>query len=334
MGRYYAQAQGEDEAVAHACEDHYKPKGPDDLVPADPVSVAVALTDKIDTLAAFWAVDEKPTGSKDPYALRRAALGVLRIILDNKLRLPLRSICFQGLANLDIKRVVPAGKRPLRADEVSPIRERAQLKDLVVKDLVVRELMEFFADRLKVQLREQGARHDLVDAVFALPPPDDRIVIIDGEHITSEAPRQDDIFLMVRRIEALGRFLETDDGKNLLAGYRRATNIIRIEEKKDGREYVGPPDPSLYRQPEEQALSDAIVATKTEAAGVIAREDFEAAMRSMASLRPHVDAFFDEVTVNVSEGTDKEALRENRLKLLNEIRQATRAVADFSRIEG
>ena len=177
------------------------------------------------------------------------------------------------------------------------------------------DLAAFFADRLKVQLREQGARHDLVDAVFAL----------EG---------QDDLVLIVRRVEALGKFLDTEDGKNLLAGYKRATNIIRIEEKRDAREYVGAPDPQFYRQDEEWALAKAIDAAKEEAAAAVAREDFEAAMRAMAKLRPHVDAFFDKVTVNVAEGADKQKLRENRLKLLNEIREATRAVADFSRIEG
>ena len=177
------------------------------------------------------------------------------------------------------------------------------------------DLLFFFADRLKVQLREQGARHDLVDAVFAL----------EG---------QDDLLLIVRRVEALGKFLDTEDGKNLLAGYKRATNIIRIEEKKDAREYVGAPDPEFYRQDEERALATAIDAAKAEASAAVAREDFAAAMRAMASLRPHVDAFFDKVTVNVAEGADKERLRENRLRLLNEIRAATRAVADFSRIEG
>jgi glycyl-tRNA synthetase beta chain len=310
MGKYYAQAQGEDEAVAHACEDHYRPKGPDDLVPAEPVSVAVALADKLDTLVAFWGIDEKPTGSKDPYALRRAALGIIRIILENKLRLRLQSICFEGLANLDIKRVTPADKWLQEHDKVSPIQERVQLKKLVVT-----ELLEFYADRLKVQLREQGARHDLVDAVFAL----------EG---------QDDLVLIVRRIEALGKFLDTEVGRNLLAGYRRATNIIRIEEKKDAREYVGRPDPSLYRQHEERALSSAIDTAKKEAAAAVSRDDFEGAMRAMAKLRPHVDVFFDKVTVNVADGANKQELRENRLKLLNEIREATRAVADFSRIEG
>jgi glycyl-tRNA synthetase beta chain len=270
MGRYYAEAQGEDEAVAHACEDHYKPKGPDDLVPSDPVSIAVALADKIDTLSGFWKIDEKPTGSKDPYALRRAALGIIRIVLDNSLR--------------------------LRLAKVSG---------------VTADLLSFFADRLKVQLREQGARHDLVDAVFAL----------DG---------QDDLLMIVRRVEALGKFLDTDDGKNLLAGYKRATNIIRIEEKKDKRDYTGVPDSERYQLPEEKGLAEAIEVAKKEAAIAVGKEDFAAAMRAIAKLRPRVDAFFDKVTVNV----DDKALRGNRLKLLNEIREATRAVADFSKIEG
>ena len=173
------------------------------------------------------------------------------------------------------------------------------------------KLLDVFADRLKVQLRDQGARHDLVDAVFAL----------EG---------QDDLLLIVRRVEALGKFLDTEDGKNLLAGFKRATNIIRIEEKKDKREYTGAPDPKLYQQDEEKALAQAIGLAKSEAERAVAAEDFEAAMRAMAKLRPHVDAFFDKVTVNV----DDKALRENRLKLLNEIRAATRAVADFSKIEG
>jgi glycyl-tRNA synthetase beta chain len=268
MGRYYAEAQGEDEAVAHAIEDHYKPQGPKDLVPSDPVSIAVALADKIDMLVSFWAIDEKPTGSKDPYALRRAALGVIRIVLDNKLRLSLGQF-----ANTD--------------------------------------LLAFFADRLKVQLREQGARHDLVDAVFAL----------EG---------QDDLLLIVRRVEALGKFLDTDDGKNLLAGAKRAENILRIEEKKDNRAYTGPPDAALLKGPQEKTLADVIAAARKDASAAIAKEDFAAAMSAMAKLRPAVDAFFDKVTVNA----DDPKLRENRLKLLNEIRQATRAVADFSRIEG
>jgi glycyl-tRNA synthetase beta chain len=304
MGRYYAEAQGEDEAVAHAIEDHYRPKGPDDMVPSDPVSMAVALADKIDTLVGFWAIDEKPTGSKDPFALRRAALGVIRLLLENGLRVRLTPLCIYGLQRLPIQRVKPAGNVPVTNPDVI-----AEIE--AMRREVADELLAFFADRLKVQLREQGARHDLVDAVFAL----------EG---------QDDLLLIVRRVEALGKFLDTEDGKNLLAGTKRAANILRIEEKKDARDYVGRPDPSLYRQDEEWALAKAIDAAKEEAAAAVAREDFEGAMGHMAKLRPHVDAFFDKVTVNV----DDKSLRENRLRLLNEIREATRTVADFSRIEG
>jgi glycyl-tRNA synthetase beta chain len=276
MGRYYAQAQEEDEAVAHALEDHYKPKGPDDLVPADPVSIAVALADKFEILMSFWSIDEKPTGSKDPYGLRRAALGAIRILLDNGIRLPLLATFGRFLAP-------------------------GQSSDLLV----------FFADRLKVQLREQGARHDLVDAVFSL----------EG---------QDDLLLIARRVEALGKFLDSEDGRNLLAGAKRAANILRIEEKRDGTAFTGVPDPQLYAQAEERDLAKAIDAARSEASAAVAREDFEAAMRAMAKLRPHVDAFFDKVTVN----TDDKPARANRLRLLNEIRAATLAVADFSRIEG
>ncbi len=317
MGKYYALAQGEDASVAAACEEHYKPLGPNDRVPTDPVSIAVALADKIDTLVGFWAIDEKPTGSKDPYALRRAALGVIRIILENELRLRLsshlRAHVNAGTTSEQL-RIVKLGSSDMRRIELRRQDRSASRSVERVLD-AHRDLLAFFADRLKVQLREQGARHDLVDAVFAL----------EG---------QDDLVLIVRRVEALGKFLDTEDGKNLLAGYKRATNIIRIEEKKDAREYVGAPDPQFYRQPEEWALAKAIDAAKEEAAAAVAREDFEAAMRAMAKLRPHVDAFFDKVTVNVAEGADKQKLRENRLKLLNEIRAATRAVADFSRIEG
>jgi len=290
MGKYYAEAQGEDEAVAHASEDHYKPKGPDDLVPADPVSVAVALADKLDTLVGFWAIDEKPTGSKDPYALRRAALGVIRIVLQNALKLPLRPL---------FDRLLAAWTERLRLGSPKAAAGSAEA-----------DLLSFFADRLKVQLREQGARHDLVDAVFAL----------EG---------QDDLLLIFRRVEALGKFLDTDDGRNLLAGYKRATNIVRIEEKRDGTTVAGAPDPALYGQAEERALAKAIDIAKAEASDAVAKEDFAAAMSAMAKLRPHVDAFFEKVTVN----TDDKAVRANRLKLLNEIRAATLAVADFSRIE-
>ena len=254
------------------------------------VSVAVALADKIDTLVGFWAVNEKPTGSKDPYALRRAALGAIRLAVENEIRL---------------------GSISIFRSAINGLLETGTQHGLMDSRLVPTDLLSFFADRLKVQLREQGARHDLVDAVFAL----------EG---------QDDLLLITRRVDALGQFLDAEDGKNLLAGFKRATNIIRIEEKRDSREYTGAPDPKLYQQTEEKALAQAIGVAKAEAERAVAAEDFEAAMRAMAKLRPHVDTFFDKVTVNV----DDKKLRENRLKLLNEIRAATRAVADFSKIEG
>ena len=284
MGKYYALAQGEEASIAAACEEHYKPQGPADRVPTDPISVAVALADKLDTLVGFWAIDEKPTGSKDPYALRRAALGVIRLIAENALRLSLLKIATSALAGLSVK-AAEAQKLPS-------------------------DLLAFFADRLKVQLREQGARHDLVDAVFALGG-------------------QDDLLMIVRRVEALGKFLETDDGKNLLAGTKRASNILSIEEKKDKRTFDGAPDAALYSLVEEKALAQAIGEVKAEASAAVAREDFAVAMSAMAKLRPPVDAFFDKVRVN----DDDARVRENRLKLLNEIRSATRAVADFSKIQ-
>jgi glycyl-tRNA synthetase beta chain len=283
MGKYYALAQGEDASVAAASEEHYKPQGPNDRVPTDPVSVAVALADKIDTLVGFWAIDEKPTGSKDPYALRRAALGVIRLIVENKLRFPI----LKAAAAASVDRSTKVGLDQLASD-----------------------LLSFFADRLKVQLREQGARHDLVDAVFAL----------EG---------QDDLLMVVRRVEALGKFLDTDDGKNLLAGTKRASNILSIEEKKDKRKFDGAPEPSLYSLAEEKALADAIDLAKVGASVAVMNEDFESAMSAMAKLRPAVDAFFDKVKVN----DDDPKVRENRLTLLNEIRVATRAVADFSKIQ-
>ena len=294
MGRYYATAQGEDKEVAAAIEDHYKPLGPGDRVPTDPVSVAVALADKLDILTGFWAIDEKPTGSKDPYALRRAALGVVRLILENKIRL--------DLTNLLIK----------HGDSI-PNHDAANTAFSII---------DFIRDRLKVQLREQGARHDLVDAAFQEGIP--REVMMPGMGNVR------DLLLIVRRVEALGKFLDTDDGKNLLAGTKRAANILRIEEKKDNKPYTGVPDAKLYAQAEEKELARAIDVAKKDAAAAVAKEDFAAAMSAMAKLRPHVDAFFDKVTVNAED----KAVRENRLKLLSEIREATRAVADFSKIEG
>src|ERR1700742_3033936 len=243
MGKYYALAQGEDASVAAASEEHYKPQGPADRVPSDPVSVAVALADKIDTLVGFWAIDEKPTGSKDPYALRRAALGVVRTIIENKLRIPIQ----KAATAAKVDKVVKGNRDQLATD-----------------------LLSFFADRLKVQLREQGARHDLVDAVFALGG-------------------QDDLLMVVRRVEALGKFLDTDDGKNLLAGTKRASNILSIEEKKDKRTFDGAPDAALYKLGEEKTLAKAIDQAKADASTAVAKEDFAAAMSAMAKLRPAVD---------------------------------------------
>jgi glycyl-tRNA synthetase beta chain len=298
MGKYYALAEGIDPEIAAACEEHYKPQGPNDRVPKAPVSVAVALADKIDTLVGFWAINEKPTGSKDPYALRRAALGVIRIVLDNKVRLKIKSL----IAGLD-----PAIQniRSKQADASLDARVKPGHEEVGI------DLLSFFADRLKVYLRDAGARHDLVDAVFAL----------EG---------QDDLLMITRRVESLGKFLDTEDGKNLLAGFKRAANILAIEEKKDKAKYSGEPDAAKLSAPEEKALAAAIQSAETAIDAALKKEDFEAAMRAMATLRAPVDAFFDKVIVNA----DDKAVRENRLKLLNRIREATRHVADFSRIEG
>ena len=334
MGRYYARAQGEDDSVARAVEDHYRPQGPSDRVPTDPVSVAVALADKFDTLAGFWAIDEKPTGSKDPYALRRAALGIVRIVLENKVRLHVCKVAESASRPILARRYhISLGKDETEEEGIASrlIAEvlhrwtdnialtakgddpHAKVPDIdaVGRDLAA-DMLGFFAERLKVHLREGGARHDLVDAVFGLP-------------------KQDDLLMIVRRVDALAKFLQTEDGRNLLAGYKRATNILRIEEKKHNKSYTGAPDAKGYQQDEERALAEAITAAKAEAAAAITAEDFAAAMAAIAKLRPAVDAFFDKVTVNVE---DDARLRENRLKLLNEIREATAAVADFSKIGG
>ena len=326
-GRYLAALQGEPAEIAQALEDHYKPQGPGDRVPGGPVSIAVALADKIDTLVGFWAIDEKPTGSKDPFALRRAALGVIRIVLDNAVRLPLPDLLLSahGQASAALYRREATAVRATLAQESARLgvnldggeagrdglsEERAALRGKALSD--VDDLMAFFADRLKVQLREQGARHDLVDAVFALGG-------------------QSDLVALVRRVEALAAFLDSEDGRNLLAGYRRAANILRIEEKKDGiGAFDKAPDTALFRQPEETALHAALEKAAPSALAAVRAEDFSAAMRALAELRPAVDAFFDQVTVNAEEA----ALRANRLRLLSRLRTATLAVADFSRVEG
>jgi glycyl-tRNA synthetase beta chain len=306
MGKYYALAQGEDASVAAACEEHYKPQGPNDRVPTDPVSVTVALADKIDTLVGFWMINEKPTGSKDPYALRRAALGVIRLLIENRIRAHLVAL-FDKHPSIELDFIADA----LRSAGTSGITRKLVTWNGRSVDQTSVALLDFFIDRLKVQLREQGARHDLVDAVFALQG-------------------QDDLLMIVRRVEALGKLLDTDDGKNLLAGTKRASNILAIEEKKDKLSFDGAPDPALYSLKEEKALAQTIAQVKSEASAAVGMEDFAGAMTIMARLRPAVDAFFDQVRVN----DDDPRIRENRLKLLNEIRTATHAVADFSRIEG
>ena len=271
IGRYYALSEELPMAVAEAIGDHYAPAGPNDRCPSAPVSIAVALADKLDALVSFWSIGEKPTGSRDPFALRRAALGVIRIVVENKIRLPLRNF--------------------FKADD----------------------LMAFFAERLKVQMREKGVRHDVVDAVFALG-------------------NEDDLVRLLARVEALQSFLGSEAGKNLLTAYGRAANIVRAEEKKDktlGVKIAGGPDPTLFEQDEEHSLLETLRLLKH--TKYIEEENFVAAMDSLSLLRVPVDAFFDKVTVNV---TDKPELRLNRLKLLNQIRATMDSVADFSKIEG
>jgi glycyl-tRNA synthetase beta chain len=333
MGRKYAELQGENPSVAAAIEEHYKPLGPSDRVPTDPVSVAVALADKLDTLVGFWAIDEKPTGSKDPYALRRAALGVIRLVVENGVRLKLSRSLQVGAAK-QVKKFTAEAMSGFDAVRRFGDRDDVYIRNYVAgylegfeegankefaKYLAYQtlDLLAFFHDRLKVMLRDQGARHDLVDAVL-------------GE----DASANDDLLLITRRVAALGRFLDSEDGANLLAGYRRAANILKAEEKKDGEgAFAGKADLQLIADAgliEEKALAVALAQATPKAGAAIAAEDYEGAMAALAELRPAVDAFFDKVTVNDPDP----ALRANRLRLLNQLREATRAVADFSRIAG
>jgi glycyl-tRNA synthetase beta chain len=320
MGRHYALHDGELPVICDAIRDHYKPMGPSDGVPSEPVSLCVALADKIDSLVMLWRAGEKPTGSKDPFALRRAALGIIRIVLENKLRLPL-SLVMTAV----IEAARPEGNRSA-ADRVRDALHDANLLEGIAGDLIhsakqhtlpegehstISELLEFLADRLKVVLRDQGVRYDLIDAVFSLG-------------------HEDDLTRLVARVDALGKFLSSDDGTNLLAGYRRAVNIVRIEEKKDGRAYTGEPDPSLLAAEEELALFSAMATGRELISAELERERYAEAMTVMAKLRAPVDAFFDKVTVNAADAK----VRENRLLLLARLRDCLHAVADFSKIEG
>jgi glycyl-tRNA synthetase beta chain len=283
MGRYYALHEGEPPVAAEAIRDHYAPKGPTDSVPDAPVAIAVALADKLDSLAQLFAAGEKPTGSGDPYALRRAALGIIRIVRENALRLKLA---------------------PLIADALPSGLEKPPVYDVLA----------FIVERLRVQLRADGTRHDVVAAVFAAQ---------------TEQDVHDDLVRLLARATAVARLLETEDGRNLLTAYRRAANILRIEDRKDGP-HVGDSDHALLRLPEEQALAAALDSAAGAMAGQLAREEFVGAMETMARLRGPVDAFFEQVTVNALEPE----LRRNRLRLLARLRDTMNRVADFSQIEG
>ncbi|MGY6705128.1 glycine--tRNA ligase subunit beta [Roseinatronobacter sp.] len=332
MGSYYARAAGLPDDVACACVEHYQPLGPSDSVPSSPVSVAVALADKLDTLTGFWAIDEKPTGSKDPYALRRAALGVIRLVLGNGVRFAIGPTAFLPV----MKRIVVLHNEdsPTNTDILNKLRKKGfpnqarllghdlfdahqkRFKDDLPElhetgENIVYDLLAFFHDRLKVHLREQGIRHDVIDACLSMP-------------------NNDDLTLLVKRAEALAAFLKTSDGENLLQGFKRANNILTKEEAKDGVEYSFGPDPKLAETPEEKALFAALDRAEAAITPAMGAEDFATAMQSMAALRAPIDAFFDAVQINA----DNQILRRNRLNLLHRIRATCLQVADLTRVEG
>lgn len=302
MGVYYARAAGLPESVALACKAHYQPLGPSDAVPTEPVSVAVALADKIDTLTGFWAIDEKPTGSKDPFALRRAALGVIRLVLGNGVRVNLRSLFTTAFENV-AKSVDAIAPQFNRLTEV----ERAAIVEAICDE----DLPNFLHDRLKVFLKDDGIRHDVIDACLAMPG-------------------NDDLTLLVTRARALQATLKTDDGQNLIQGFKRANNILTQAEQKDGVEYSFGADPKFAETPEEAALFQALDAAESAISPAMAAEDFIAAMSAMAALRAPIDAFFTAVQIN----TDNPITRRNRLNLLHRIRATCLSVADLTRLEG
>jgi len=327
MGRYYAQAAKMPQEVANACEQHYAPLGPSDNVPKEPVSIAVALADKIDTLTGFWSIDEKPTGSKDPFALRRAALGVIRLVLENDVWLRLDRFVDAQL----LRHKIQAGGHELLLDTLDEIADHgvfgAAIRSVLDKfdgeapedvqtlkdelpDMSA-NLLAFFHDRLKVYLKDRGITHDVIDACRAMPG-------------------NDDLTLLVKRADALQAFLKTDDGENLLQGVKRASNILTAEEKKDGVEYSFGADVKFAETDEERALFKALEQAEATIAPALEAEDFAAAMSAMATLRAPIDAFFDKVQVN----TDNTTVRRNRLNLLSQIRKTCTSVADLSLIEG
>ncbi len=303
MGYYYAHDAGEPDEVAGAIREHYSPLGPNDTCPNSPVSAAVSIADKIDTLAGLFAIDEKPTGSKDPFALRRAALGIIRVILENKLSVPLKILIDHALKQYPSSLF----KQVEESDEGKKRRKKRKVKPADV----TAELLEFFSDRLKALLKAENVRHDLISAVF-------------------DGGSEDDMLRLVNRVAALTSFLATEDGENLLAAYRRAGNIVRIEEKNDNVPYKGNPAKSLLEQEEERILLDRMNSIKSEIKKALKEDRFEAAMSVLATLRKPVDDFFDNVTVNC----DNPDLRRNRLKLLSQMRDSFHDIANFDRIEG
>ena len=332
MGRYYAEAAGLSAEVAAAAEEHYSPLGPSDNVPTAPVSVAVALADKLDTLTGFWAIDEKPTGSKDPFALRRAALGVIRLVLENDLRMNLDTYFDLQLLRHEIAQNGDGGvAEALMEDMGKEIAEHGVFGAAVrtvldtfdgdlpkhleeIKETLPdtsRDLLGFFHDRLKVHLRDEGVRHDVIDACVAMPG-------------------NDDLWLLVNRAEALGAFLKTEDGENLVQGFKRANNILTQAEEKDGVEYSFGADAKYAEEASETALFEALAAQEGPIAEAIKAEDFAAAMAGMAALRAPIDAFFEAVQVNA----ENEVVRRNRLNLLGQIRKICLGVADLTKIEG
>ncbi len=338
MGRYYAEAAGLPPEVANACETHYSPLGPSDDVPSEPVAVTVALADKLDTLTGFWAIDEKPTGSKDPFALRRAALGVIRLVLVNGLRMSLLSAIeransqqfldmYYDLLSGRFDDVVEAGKK-LLGDKFSSEIEvalgaatpafdhdnaeefcRERLGDIHVSEAP--DLLSFFHDRLKVFLRDQGISHDVIDACLSM----------EGN---------DDLTLLVKRAEALAATMRTEDGKNLVQGFKRANNILSQAEEKDGVEYSFGADVKYAETDAEKALFEALDAAEEKITPAMQSEDFAAAMEAMAALRAPIDTFFDAVQVN----SDNSIIRRNRLNLLSRIRTICLQVADLTRLDG
>ncbi|WP_127105040.1 glycine--tRNA ligase subunit beta [Pararhodobacter zhoushanensis] len=347
MGVYYAKADGQPDAVANACKAHYQPLGPSDDVPSEPISVAVALADKIDTLTGFWAIDEKPTGSKDPFALRRAALGVIRLVVGNGVRgslnslaevasvIALKQLAYQkrlyaefrgegagdgaaGGFNFDHKYLEDSTfqlhvlRVPYREEEVlASTDEAAWLCSYEKPAIVSADLLAFFHDRLKVYLRDQGIRHDVIDACLAMPG-------------------NDDLTLLVNRATALSDVLKTDDGENLIQGYKRANNILSQAEAKDGVEYSFGADPKFAETDEERALFTALDEAEAAIAPAMAKEDFATAMAAMATLRAPIDAFFTATQIN----TDNAIVRRNRLNLLHRIRAICAGVADLTRLDG